>query len=157
TEMVAGVKGLNATVRTDLAQALQTSLSSSVKAKVEGTLRQVLHTARLQGQSLGLQGLAGAGGTFVGEAGRQLVDEGKLSAEQLQMATIQGAAFAVPAAGVFKIGGYGWRKAFGHGDVHVPATEARPASTASGHADVAVPPEHPRVSATPVERLQIET
>lgn len=135
--MVRGINGLDDTAKAQLTKSLQESLASSLKAEAAQGLKGVLNSARQQGQSLVLNGVAGAGGNVIGEIGQQLIRDGKLNMEQLQMAAIMGAGFAVPIAGAMKVGGYGFRKAFGAADnLHAPGRIGdTPAEQLSGMRD----------------------
>ena len=140
SEMVTGIKGLDAATQKALAAELQAALPNAVKAEMEGALRQMLQTARQEAKVLAYNAAAGGVGNTVGEAGRQLIDEGRINAENLEVAFAQGTVFAGVLGTTFRATGKGLKHAFGKSDApHITGDAPPNAHPNSNSGDGSIP------------------
>ncbi|HEY9776226.1 MAG TPA: hypothetical protein V6C81_20860 [Planktothrix sp.] len=116
--------GMSDAAKAALGTALQQQLKGSVDAVAQSTLRQVIQTARTQAQSTLIHGVSGAAGNTVGEAGRELVTDGKLDPQRLAVAAGTGFTMSVGANTALRFGGTLAKRVLSAGGDHAPLETA---------------------------------
>lgn len=132
-KMVGKINGLDDVAKAQLSRALQVSLRESVETTARTGLKQVLHKAQAQAQSMGLITMAGAGGNVVGDIGHMLVTDGEIDASRLTTSAAMGGTFGFGFGGLFKLGGAGFSRLLSRGAPDAPSVHV-----GDGGADVQI-------------------